>query len=137
MRPLWPQLVAKGARLDVVAPIVNYSKLELAGGEILAVEPYGIFTFAHFAAKYNDSDLLKAVIAGCIDLDVCSSRFGSALHVACDNGNVEVARLLLKNGAHSDSVAMDWTLGVVTLSTLHISLFCTVVVPSVLSCRCG
>jgi hypothetical protein len=108
VRPLWPQLVAIGARLNVVASIVNYSILEqMESGDLMTLQVYGSFTFAHFAAKYNDPDLLKAAVAEHIDLDIRSFGFGSALHLACNNDNMQIAKLLVKCGAHTDSVAID------------------------------
>ena len=108
MRPLWPQLVANGARLNVVASVVNYVVLEeLEKGDLFAMQLYGSLSFAHFAAKYNDSDLMKAAVAERIDVNIRSFAFGSALHVACDNDNMQIAKLLIKCGAHTDSVASD------------------------------
>jgi hypothetical protein len=105
VKPLWPVLVAKGARLDVVAEALGCRSLPGAHAENNNPRPtFGLITFAHFAVEFFDIDLLKATIAQCADLQVRSTRFGSALCMACDSDNDEMARMLLWNGAHPDSV---------------------------------
>ena len=65
-----------------------------------------LFTFVHFAALLHDYDLLNAAIAQRADLDARSYLFGSALHIACAKDDREMAELLLRNGAHADSVLL-------------------------------
>lgn len=104
MRPLWPELVKMGARLDVVAPIRGINWSTKLPNEMQFDRTSVFFTFAHFAALFRDYDLLKTAIAQRADLNMRSYLFGSALHVACDNGDRNIAELLLRNGAHADSV---------------------------------
>lgn len=97
-------LVAKGARLDVVAEALGCRSLPGVYVEKKPRPTFGLVTFAHFAVEFSDTDLLQAAIAQYTDLEVRSSRFGTALCMACDNDNDEMAELLLWNGAHPDSV---------------------------------
>ena len=56
---------------------------------------------------------MEAAIAQRVDLNVRSQLFGSALHVACDRDDKEMAELLLRSGAHADSVP------ILSLAPLH------------------
>ena len=106
LRALWPELVKMGARLDVVAPVYDIKWPKKLPTEIDYEQLNIFFTFAHFAVLFHDYDLLEAVIAHRADLNVRSYLFGSALHIACDKGDREIAEILLRNGAHPDSVAL-------------------------------
>lgn len=97
-------LVAKGARLDVMAEAFGCRSLSDAHVGNKPRPTFGLVTFAHFAVEFFDIDLLKATIAQRVDLEVRSSRFGTALCMACDNDNDDMAELLLWSGAHLDSV---------------------------------
>ena len=97
----WPWFVANGARLDVVAHI------EQSTGDDLLDKCIGLFTFAHFAVFNDDVELLKAAIAHGVDLNVRSKSHGSALHMACDENNGTLAKMLHENGAHVDIVSLS------------------------------
>ena len=106
IRPLWLEFVKMGARLDVVAPVHDIEWWDELPDEIKLKQSSIFFTFVHFAALFHDYDLLNAAIAHRADLNVRSYLFGSPLHVACDRGDKEMAQLLLRNGAHADSVTL-------------------------------
>ena len=98
-RELLHFMIAKGARLDVVAPVMCSSQL----AEIIRLP--GLVTFAHIAVFYNDADVLRTAIAHGVDLNVRSVYFGSALHMACKRNYAALAKLLYESGAHADIVS--------------------------------
>ena len=94
----------KGARLDVVAEVRCRLPLEEQHNEKETYCSYGLITFVHFAIEFCDYDLIEAAIAHGVDLNVRSWRFGGALHLACDIGDMDAIELLIRQGAHVDSV---------------------------------
>ena len=102
----WLDLVEMGARLDVEALVYDdilwWDNRPFVGNKHDQLNIF--FTFAHFAALFRDHELLDAVIAQRTDLNARSYLFGSPLHIACDKDNWEMAEILLRNGAHADSV---------------------------------
>ena len=104
VKPLWSALVEEGARLDVVAEVLDYHSLHKMHAGLRPHPTFGLVTFAHFAVEFFDIDLLKMAIAHRVNLNVRSSLFGTALHMACCNFDEETAELLLRNGAHHDVV---------------------------------
>ena len=95
-----------GARLDVVAAVHAIAWWDKLPKDTQFDRSNLFFTFLHFASLFHDYELMKAAIAQRADLNVRSYLFGSALHVACDRNDKDMAELLLRNGAHADSVPL-------------------------------
>ena len=105
LRPVWPEFVEMGARLDVMALVDNVEWWDRVPPAAEFDRSNFVLTFVHFGVLF-DYELLETAIAQRADLDVRSYAFGSPLHIACDDNDRGTAELLLRSGAHADSVAL-------------------------------